>query len=173
MPCFDLGSQCTNGTETCCGKTYDSFLCECIAADNSGRLQYDACIYTDACYAPSCCFDGPPVGMPPPARGTCDVGIGQPCDTGIDEDYCCVDYWSLGEEKYCTKSGGLGSADVAVGMGQTPTAPNATTLDANATSSKFQSGEVSKYNAGVRLSAISLSYLATTMLSDALITLFW
>ena len=46
--CFEEGSSCTDGTtETCCGKIYDSFRCDC----SYGQYQ---CLNTDACMMPSC-----------------------------------------------------------------------------------------------------------------------
>lgn len=48
--CLEEGSRCTDGTtETCCGSTYDSFVCDC--ANVNGKLQY-MCFFTDACLAP-------------------------------------------------------------------------------------------------------------------------
>ena len=34
--CYELGSSCTSGTESCCGQTYASLQCEC--ADINGVL---------------------------------------------------------------------------------------------------------------------------------------
>mmetsp|Transcript_14221 Transcript_14221/g.24302 ORF Transcript_14221/g.24302 Transcript_14221/m.24302 type:complete len:397 (+) Transcript_14221:135-1325(+) len=50
--CFKEGSQCREGSETCCGETYDSFVCDCTR-ESDGSLKY-MCFYTDACFFPSC-----------------------------------------------------------------------------------------------------------------------
>ena len=56
--CYEEGSTCTDGsTETCCGETFDSFVCDCANVDD-GKLQF-MCRYTDACFAPSCETPGP------------------------------------------------------------------------------------------------------------------
>lgn len=50
-PCSGSFS-CTYGTETCCGMTYPSLVCQC----RQGRL---FCAYTDACLIPpGACGDG-------------------------------------------------------------------------------------------------------------------
>jgi len=48
--CPELGSQCVRGFETCFGKTYHSFLCDCVEKedDDSGDLIY-SCQVTEAC----------------------------------------------------------------------------------------------------------------------------
>eukprot|EP01083_Nonionella_stella_P235019 826870_1 len=52
--CYDEGSTCNDGqTETCCGETYISFECTCVA-DDVGKLVYSACLNTDACMLPWC-----------------------------------------------------------------------------------------------------------------------
>jgi len=52
-PCFVEGATCTDGTtETCCGETHDSFVCDC-AGSGDGTLKY-MCMYTDACMRPWC-----------------------------------------------------------------------------------------------------------------------
>mmetsp|Transcript_30255 Transcript_30255/g.55767 ORF Transcript_30255/g.55767 Transcript_30255/m.55767 type:complete len:560 (+) Transcript_30255:126-1805(+) len=99
--CSEAGTTCTVGSETCCGVTHDSMECTCESGDD-GRLQYQ-CKYTDRCMIPSCCQSGPPADMPPPAYGTC--AIGELCDTGIADDYCCYDQLG-GAGTYCSKSGG-------------------------------------------------------------------
>eukprot|EP00579_Thalassiosira_antarctica_P022282 CAMPEP_0201987656 /NCGR_PEP_ID=MMETSP0904-20121228/91909_1 /ASSEMBLY_ACC=CAM_ASM_000553 /TAXON_ID=420261 /ORGANISM="Thalassiosira antarctica, Strain CCMP982" /LENGTH=1137 /DNA_ID=CAMNT_0048541777 /DNA_START=72 /DNA_END=3485 /DNA_ORIENTATION=- len=100
--CYEEGSTCARGTESCCGDTYDSLKCDCANID--GSLQY-MCFFTDACLRPSCCGSGPPADKPPPADGTC--AIGELCKTGIDDDYCCDYYDELGGTgTYCSKSGG-------------------------------------------------------------------
>jgi len=99
--CSEAGTTCTVGTETCCGVTHDSMECTCESGDD-GRLQYQ-CKYTDRCMFPSCCQSGPPADMPPHAYGTC--AIGELCDTGIADDYCCYDELG-GTGSYCSKSGG-------------------------------------------------------------------
>ena len=43
----DETKQCAYGEETCCGQTYDSFVCQCFDG-------YWACFNTDACFVPSC-----------------------------------------------------------------------------------------------------------------------
>jgi len=99
--CSEAGSSCSDGTETCCGQTYPSLQCDCTDNGN-GVLEY-MCMATDSCMLPSCCQDGPPIGMPPPSEGTCD-SMGAACDTDIEDDYCCFDFSGTGS--YCTKSGG-------------------------------------------------------------------
>jgi len=94
--CSEAGTTCTVGTETCCGVTHNSMECIC----RGGQYR---CMYTDRCMIPSCCQSGPPANMPSPAYGTC--AIGELCDTGIADDYCCYDgIGGLGT--YCSKSGG-------------------------------------------------------------------
>ena len=53
--CYVEGSLCTDGTETCCGQTYDSLLCDCVSADGDGGkgFQY-MCVNLDACTDKSC-----------------------------------------------------------------------------------------------------------------------
>ena len=56
--CSIEGSRCTDGTtESCCGESFYSFLCYC--ANVNGKLQYNTCIFTNACLAPSCKFFEP------------------------------------------------------------------------------------------------------------------
>jgi hypothetical protein len=51
--CSIEGSRCTDGTtESCCGEAFYSFFCDCANVD--GMLIYNACIFTDACLAPTC-----------------------------------------------------------------------------------------------------------------------
>ena len=58
LPCTQELQQCTDGTtESCCNKTYESFICNCEANLESGELQW-MCYYTDACFIPSCDEDG-------------------------------------------------------------------------------------------------------------------
>jgi hypothetical protein len=45
--CYEEGSSCTIGTESCCGETYDSIVCTC---ENSQYL----CYHTDACLLNEC-----------------------------------------------------------------------------------------------------------------------
>ncbi|KAL7440436.1 hypothetical protein ACHAXH_006871 [Discostella pseudostelligera] len=48
--CSEEGMRCADGsTESCCGETYNSFVCDCAIME--GTLQY-TCISTDACLAP-------------------------------------------------------------------------------------------------------------------------
>ncbi len=101
--CSVEGNTCATGKETCCGKTYDSFQCTCVDV-GGGQLQYEQCLFTDACFYPPCCQAGPPKDQPPPSPGTCDSGMGFPCDTGVADDYCCNDFESGGT--YCTVTGG-------------------------------------------------------------------
>lgn len=96
--CAVEGESCERGSETCCGKSSPSFKCRCVDAGD-GILAYDWCLYTDACYVPPCCFDGPPEGLPPPNESTCS-NVGGLCDTGIADDYCCMDMDTGG--RYCT-----------------------------------------------------------------------
>jgi len=52
LSCFEDGSRCTDGTtESCCGETFDSFVCDCANVD--GNLKY-MCFFTDACLIQSC-----------------------------------------------------------------------------------------------------------------------
>ena len=51
--CSVEGSRCTDRTtEICCGETFYSYVCDCANLD--GKLQYNMCIFTNACLAPSC-----------------------------------------------------------------------------------------------------------------------
>lgn len=51
--CSVEGSRCTDGTtESCCGEKFYSYICDCANVD--GKLQYNMCIFTNACLAPSC-----------------------------------------------------------------------------------------------------------------------
>ncbi|KAL7472667.1 hypothetical protein ACHAXS_013038 [Conticribra weissflogii] len=60
--CREEGSTCSVGTETCCGETFDSFVCECVDVD--GELKYQ-CFFTDACLRPPCETTAPTVGAIP------------------------------------------------------------------------------------------------------------
>ena len=52
--CTQELQQCTDGTtESCCGNTYESFICNCEISLESGELQW-MCYYTDYCFLPSC-----------------------------------------------------------------------------------------------------------------------
>ena len=52
-PCSKEGLRCNDGTtESCCGETFYSHVCDC--ANVNGKLQYNMCIFTNACLAPSC-----------------------------------------------------------------------------------------------------------------------
>jgi len=113
--CSEAGTTCMGGSETCCGVTYDSMICTCESGDD-GRLRYQ-CMYMDRCMIPSCCQSGPPVDMPPPAYGTC--AIGELCDTGIADDYCCYDELG-GTETYCSKSGGKATMNESRSTPSTP-----------------------------------------------------
>lgn len=95
--CSTEGSSCSEGTETCCGQTYDSLKCEC----SGGSWM---CFHTDACMFPSCCATGPPEDKPAPSMEFCVTGSA--CDTEFDDDYCCNDFTNPGNT-YCTKSGGM------------------------------------------------------------------
>jgi len=104
-PCSKKGTKCTKGQETCCGKTHHSFQCECLEMP-TGLLQFNACLNTDACMFPPCCRAGAPTDQPPPSKDTCNH-MGSPCNTGIEDDYCCFDLHNSGSgHSYCTKSGG-------------------------------------------------------------------
>jgi hypothetical protein len=112
--CFEAGSQCTDGSETCCGETHDSLKCTCTN-DGIGGLTY-MCYSTDACMMPSCCRGLPSKDLPyPPSPDTCQ-SVGQLCETGEADDFCCRDFSS--GSTYCTKSGGKVSETDAV---DTPT----------------------------------------------------
>mmetsp|Transcript_41804 Transcript_41804/g.87760 ORF Transcript_41804/g.87760 Transcript_41804/m.87760 type:complete len:887 (-) Transcript_41804:467-3127(-) len=102
-PCYEEGSTCSIGTETCCGVTHDSIQCNCEPSMN-GSLQY-SCMHTEACMIPSCCRSGSAEGMPPPAPGTCAPG--SLCNSGVEDDYCCTSMDGLGT--YCSKTGGATS----------------------------------------------------------------
>lgn len=99
--CFSEGSTCSVGEETCCGQTFESMKCEC--ANTNGNLEY-ICMYTDACLYPPCCLSGPPANENPPVSGTCEF-MGELCDTGVADDYCCFDSSGSGAS-YCTVTGG-------------------------------------------------------------------
>ncbi len=99
--CYEEGSSCTDGnTESCCGQTYDSFVCTC--ENINGELQY-MCFNTDVCMVPSCCMSGPPAGSVP-SEGYCNVG--EMCDTGVTGDYCCYDTTGGTNGSYCSETGG-------------------------------------------------------------------
>mmetsp|Transcript_7826 Transcript_7826/g.15970 ORF Transcript_7826/g.15970 Transcript_7826/m.15970 type:complete len:821 (+) Transcript_7826:147-2609(+) len=95
--CSTEGSSCSEGTETCCGETYDSLKCDCFGGSWM-------CLQTDACMFPSCCQAGPPKDKPAPSMDFCFSGAA--CDTEVDDDYCCNDFTNPGHT-YCTKSGGM------------------------------------------------------------------
>lgn len=58
LPCSTESTQCTDGTtESCCGSTYESFICNCEISFDTGELQW-MCFYTDACFIPNCDDDG-------------------------------------------------------------------------------------------------------------------
>lgn len=60
-PCSKEGLRCNDGTtESCCGETYYSFVCDCLDVD--GELRYASCIDTDVCVDPSCESLYPEVG---------------------------------------------------------------------------------------------------------------
>eukprot|EP00984_Skeletonema_dohrnii_P000765 scaffold221_cov113-Skeletonema_dohrnii-CCMP3373.AAC.9 len=95
--CSTEGSSCSEGTETCCGETYDSLKCDCFGGSWM-------CMATDACMFPSCCQAGPPKDKPAPSMDFCISGAA--CDSEFDDDYCCNDFTNPGHT-YCTKSGGM------------------------------------------------------------------
>lgn len=45
--CSVEGQFCAYGTESCCGRRWDSVICTC----RGGMLE---CMYTDACLSPNC-----------------------------------------------------------------------------------------------------------------------
>lgn len=53
VECYVEGSLCSEGTETCCGQTYDSLLCVCVSAYGGKDNQY-MCANLDACMNESC-----------------------------------------------------------------------------------------------------------------------
>jgi len=131
--CFTEGLTCAEGQESCCGKTYNSLECECKNFD--GKLKYE-CIATDFCLLPSCCQSGPPGNQPPPSPGTCDGGMGSVCETGVPDDYCCMDFTSDVSASYCTVTGGIppvsqmastGSTTASTPASSTTPAPTAAT----------------------------------------------
>jgi hypothetical protein len=71
--------KCTYGTESCCGKTFDSLVCQCSAGEVFG------CFFTDACFTPSCPTTVPPVVVedPPDANNDalCPATLPQSGDT--------------------------------------------------------------------------------------------
>ena len=68
--CDVEGARCEYGSETCCGVTYPSFVCECQAG-NFG------CYYTDACM-------GAPFGCPCEVDEDCEYGFGRAwCEGGV------------------------------------------------------------------------------------------
>ena len=93
--CYEEGSSCTIGTESCCGETYDSIVCTC---ENGQYL----CMVTEACMMPSCCMNGPPSGEP--VEGYCNGG--EMCDTGVTGDYCCYDIMGGSGGSFCSVTGG-------------------------------------------------------------------
>ena len=95
--CSAEGSSCSEGTETCCGQTYDSLKCDCVGGSWM-------CMHTDSCLFPSCCAAGPPKDKPAPSMDFCVPGLA--CDTGLEDDYCCNDFMNPGNT-YCTQSGGM------------------------------------------------------------------
>ncbi|KAL7438243.1 hypothetical protein ACHAXM_006107 [Skeletonema potamos] len=101
--CFTEGLTCAEGQESCCGKTYNSLECECNNFD--GKLKYQ-CIATDFCMYPPCCQSGPQENQPPPSPNTC-IAMGSPCETGVPDDYCCIDFSSGDGASYCTVTGGI------------------------------------------------------------------
>jgi len=60
--CEVEGGRCEYGSETCCGVTYPSFVCQC----GGGSF---GCYYTDACM-------GAPIGCPCGVDGDCEGGYG-------------------------------------------------------------------------------------------------
>ena len=122
--CTGLGSKCTRGTETCCGQTFDSYECTCEESGN-GDLRYSGCFYTDACLLPACCSVRPSGDLLPPAVGTCS-SVGDLCGTGVDQDYCCLDYQDpTGTSTFCTKTGGKVSSPTTTPTTQAPTSSGA------------------------------------------------
>lgn len=51
--CYVEGFLCSEGTEKCCGQTYDSLLCECVSADGGKGFRF-MCVHLDACMHKSC-----------------------------------------------------------------------------------------------------------------------
>ena len=137
--CFTEGSSCAQGQETCCGETSNSLECTCENMD--GKLKY-LCFYTEACFYPSCCQSGPPKDQPSPSLGTCDGAMGSPCDTGVDNDYCCVDLMSDSSASYCTVTGGVPSISqvdsTPTGMVTTTAATAATTENPGSNNNKSE-----------------------------------
>lgn len=64
--CDDEGARCEYGSETCCGVTYPSFVCEC----GGGHFM---CYYTDACM-------GAPFG--------CACEVDEDCENGFGRAWC-------------------------------------------------------------------------------------
>ncbi len=62
--CSEEGTRCTDGSiESCCGETYNSFVCDCAIVE--GTLRY-RCIFTDVCVDPLCDSVVPEVSNAPP-----------------------------------------------------------------------------------------------------------
>jgi len=63
-PCSEEGARCTKGTESCCGETFDSMVCDCTRNQNDD-LEY-LCYITDACFVPWCERTSTPTPKPTP-----------------------------------------------------------------------------------------------------------
>jgi len=63
LPCSQELATCTDGsTESCCNKTYESFICDCETSFD-GELQW-SCYYTDMCLIPDCDVDDSTTTIP-------------------------------------------------------------------------------------------------------------
>jgi len=63
LRCSTELATCTDGsTESCCNKTYESFLCDCETSFD-GELQW-SCYYTDMCLIPDCDVDDSTTTIP-------------------------------------------------------------------------------------------------------------
>jgi len=64
LPCSAELATCTDGsTESCCNKTYESFICDCETSFDTGQLQW-SCYYTDMCLIPDCDVDDSTTTIP-------------------------------------------------------------------------------------------------------------
>lgn len=86
----DPRTTCAYGQESCCGETFDSFLCDCVDGEW-------ICLFTDACLEPLCLRC--PIDQPDPGdsctvdpRETCAYGTESCCGETFDSLLCeCID----------------------------------------------------------------------------------
>jgi len=141
VSCSAVGDKCYSEWESC--RRHE---CNCADVGN-GVLQYDFCLLTDNCMVPPSCRDGPPEGVAPPSEGTCN-SVGDLCDTGIADDYCCQVPVPEGPT-YCSVSGGKAqtsstaasssSAAPAISAGPNDTAEATTNAQTSSTAASSSS----------------------------------